>query len=166
MQSLIFRVRLHTILFRTILSVLIAAVPGVAVCDIYTGVDAYGIPWFSDQTPAQPVVYRTYLTTPSAPDVDAVQDAGTEKITDKPASAVKASKKKQKHRATSVSRGQSKGAKHRKSKLTSQQKRCLQYDRALRKIRAQLRAGYHEPQGRKLHNRRRELEAKQFEDCS
>ena len=45
------------------------------------------------------------------------------------------------------------------------QRRCKRYDLTLRKIQAELRAGYRAAQGRKLRQRRKELQAMQFAEC-
>lgn len=45
------------------------------------------------------------------------------------------------------------------------QRRCQRYDLSLRKIQSELRAGYRAAQGRKLRQRRKELQALQFAEC-
>lgn len=45
------------------------------------------------------------------------------------------------------------------------QRRCQRYDLSLRKIQSELRAGYRAAKGRKLRQRRKELQAMQFAEC-
>lgn len=53
----------------------------------------------------------------------------------------------------------------RERQAVAQQRRCQRYDLSLRKIHAEMRAGYRAAKGRKLRERRKELQALQFAEC-
>lgn len=147
---------------------------------VYTGVDHYGVRWFSDATPANGVYYTT-LTLPEEP-----VPGGATAIADEAAAVIKPNKKARKSAKQGASASTLKAAAHgarvkpAKSSVQSrartvdraaqrearqQARRCQRYEADLRKIADQLRAGYHARTGRKLHQRQRQLEDQRYAEC-
>lgn len=140
---------------RIVLSMMLSAgvIPCAESAAIYTGLDAHGIRWFGDTVPRSASSWRQLPQT--APDPAPAPEEPSVKAKNKTAPPAKAKK--------AVSRRRSKLIKTpRKNRAKA---RCEQYETALRKIRATMRSGYHEPQGSRLRQRRRVLQDRQFAEC-
>lgn len=156
-----------------------ALVPVVAGADVYTGVNAHGIRWFSDVAPVDGSAYRSLSV--AVPPVAQAADVRQPDREQEATSPVKTQQKKRRQakkspgdspRAVMPSPAQMTHKRQVRVDQASiksekaQQERCRHYDAALRKIRAQRRAGYTAAQDRKLRERRQSLQEKQFAECS
>lgn len=171
-----------------VITLLLAAlmVP-LASAEVYTGVGKYGVRWFSDSPPAANTSYQVVsLDTVPVTNVDEAAEAdsaatATSGKTDKAGRVERGSHKRGKRLSvlqdaisakpdTSAKSAMRSRKKTRPSRAqiieNAQQKRCLRYETALRKIRDQRRAGYTAAQDRKMRQRRQELQEKQFTECS
>ncbi len=156
-----------------------ALLPEVVGADVYTGVSVHGIRWFSDVAPVDGSAYRSLsVAVPPVPEAAEGKKIDQEQVALSP---VKTHQKKRRQGKKS-SGGSPPAALSRPRQVThnkrdrfghasaksekAQQKRCRNYEAALRKIRAQRRAGYTAAQDRKLRERRQSLQEKQFAECS
>lgn len=147
---------------------IVASLPMMAGAEVYTGVGAHGVRWFSDVRPAAGVAYDVVQTTSAtATPVTVAPDQEVDKGKKKASSAKTNDIHAESHADTP---GAAAKARPRSSRVEAQekarQKRCRGYETALRKLRAQRRAGYTVEQDRKQRQRRAELQEKQYSECS
>lgn len=155
------------------LSVLLAmmAVPAVTQATIYTGTDANGIRWFSDTAPPRGAPVQTLSLSAGmeanvAPEVPSGVPAATPKTrrtsARKPQSQAMAPRKQSSGKS---SRRQAPTMTHQARQAARLRQHCQSVEQALRKINAQMRAGYRARQGQRLRQRRQALLDQQFADC-
>lgn len=151
---------------------MVAALSMPASAEVYTGMGAHGVRWFSDIPPDTGVDYKVVqlksATPPPTPVVPDQESGGsktsiqTEKDTLPPSPAPRAKRRADPPAVTPTSRSPRSRADRQNE---ARQKRCRQYETALRKLRAQRRAGYTAEQDRKQRQRRAELQEKQYAEC-
>lgn len=149
-----------------LLLLMVASLPMVAAAEVYTGVGAHGVRWFSDTPPAQGAHYDVVqITVTPPPAAGALPDQGRNTPKVRKNAGARAKPDDVRVAPPADKSAASPRQRIRRTQDEARQQRCRSYETALRKLRAQRRTGYTAEQDRRQRQRRAELQEKQYHEC-